>query len=82
MGPACGMILADMGVEVIKLEPLKGDSTRRRPGSGAGFFSAFRRNKKSLAIDNSVARGLAVVYKLAAQVVVFSENSRVAAWPG
>ena len=74
MGPTCGMILADMGAEVIKVEPLKGDSTRRLLGSGAGFYPAFNRNKKSLAVDVGDARGLAIVLKLAAQADVFSEN--------
>jgi len=74
MGPTCGMILADMGAEVIKVEPLKGDSTRKLLGSGAGFFPAFNRNKKSLAIDTGDARGREIVYRLAAQVDVFSEN--------
>ena len=51
MGPTCGMILADLGAEVIKVEPLAGDNTRRLLGSGAGFFPMFNRNKKSLALD-------------------------------
>ena len=46
MGPTCGMVLADLGAEVIKVEPLAGDSTRRLLGSGAGFFALFNRNKK------------------------------------
>ena len=51
MGPMCGMMLADMGAEVIKVEPLDGDRTRRLLGAGAGFFPMFNRNKKSIAID-------------------------------
>ncbi|MGL6112331.1 MAG: CaiB/BaiF CoA transferase family protein [Rubrivivax sp.] len=74
MGPSCGMILADLGAEVIKVEPLAGDSTRRLLGSGAGFFSMFNRNKKSLALDTRDARGREIVLKLAAQADVFSEN--------
>ncbi len=74
MGPTCGMILADMGADVIKVEPLKGDSTRRLLGSGAGFFPTFNRNKKSLAVDASDARGREIVLKLAARADVFSEN--------
>ena len=51
MGPSCGVILADLGCDVIKIEPVKeGDKTRRLPGSGAGFFVTFNRNKRSLAI--------------------------------
>jgi crotonobetainyl-CoA:carnitine CoA-transferase CaiB-like acyl-CoA transferase len=74
MGPTCGMILADLGAEVIKVEPLAGDSTRKLLGSGAGFFSTFNRNKKSLAVDVKDPRGLEVVLRLLAGADVFSEN--------
>jgi len=74
MGPSCGMVLADLGAEVIKIEPLDGDSTRRLPGSGAGFFAMFNRNKKSLALDVADPRGREIVLKLAARADVFSEN--------
>jgi crotonobetainyl-CoA:carnitine CoA-transferase CaiB-like acyl-CoA transferase len=74
MGPTCGMILADLGAEVIKVEPLAGDNTRRLLGSGAGFFALFNRNKKSLALDVKDPRGLEIVLKLVATADVFSEN--------
>ena len=74
MGPTCGMILADLGAEVIKVEPLAGDNTRQLLGSGAGFFSMFNRNKKSLAVDVKDPRGREIVLKLLAQADVFSEN--------
>jgi crotonobetainyl-CoA:carnitine CoA-transferase CaiB-like acyl-CoA transferase len=74
MGPTCGMILADLGAEVIKVEPLAGDNTRRLLGSGAGFFAMFNRNKKSLAVDVKDARGREIVLKLVAGADVFSEN--------
>jgi crotonobetainyl-CoA:carnitine CoA-transferase CaiB-like acyl-CoA transferase len=74
MGPTCGMILADLGAEVVKVEPLAGDSTRRLLGSGAGFFSMFNRNKKSLAVDTRDPRGREIVLKLVAGADVFSEN--------
>ena len=74
MGPTCGMILADLGAEVIKIEPLAGDSTRRLLGSGAGFFGMFNRNKQSLAVDVKDARGREIVLKLLADADVFSEN--------
>jgi crotonobetainyl-CoA:carnitine CoA-transferase CaiB-like acyl-CoA transferase len=74
MGPTCGMILADLGAEVIKVEPLAGDNTRRLLGSGSGFFSMFNRNKKSLAVDAKDPRGLEIVLKLVAGADIFSEN--------
>jgi crotonobetainyl-CoA:carnitine CoA-transferase CaiB-like acyl-CoA transferase len=74
MGPTCGMILADLGAEVIKVEPIAGDNTRKLLGSGAGFFAMFNRNKKSLAVDVKDPRGQEVVLKLAASADVFSEN--------
>ncbi|MBO9514923.1 MAG: CoA transferase [Variovorax sp.] len=74
MGPSCGMILADLGAEVIKVEPLQGDATRRLLGSGAGFFPMFNRNKKSIAVDLADPRGREVVLKLLATADVFSEN--------
>ena len=74
MGPTCGMILGDLGAEVIKVEPLGGDNTRRLIGSGAGFFPMFNRNKKSLAIDTKDPRGREIVLKLVATADVFSEN--------
>lgn len=74
MGPTCGMILADLGAEVIKVEPLAGDATRRLIGSGAGFFPMFNRNKKSLAVDAKSPRGREIVLRLIAGADVFSEN--------
>ena len=74
MGPTCGMILADLGAEVIKVEPLAGDNTRKLLGSGAGFFSMFNRNKSSLAVDVKDPRGREIVLKLVAGADIFSEN--------
>ena len=74
LGPSMGMILADMGAEVIKVEPVKGDNTRRLIGSGAGFYAMFNRNKKSLAVDTKSPRGREIVHKLIATADVFSEN--------
>jgi crotonobetainyl-CoA:carnitine CoA-transferase CaiB-like acyl-CoA transferase len=79
MGPTCGMILADLGAEVIKVEPLAGDSTRKLLGSGAGFFALFNRNKKSLAVDTRTARGREIVLRLVARADVFSENFKAGA---
>jgi crotonobetainyl-CoA:carnitine CoA-transferase CaiB-like acyl-CoA transferase len=74
MGPTCGMVLADLGAEVIKVEPLAGDSTRKLLGSGAGFYPLFNRNKKSLAINLQSPRGREVVLKLIATADIVSEN--------
>jgi len=74
MGPTCGMVLGDLGAEVIKIEPLTGDNTRKLLGAGAGFYPMFNRNKKSLAINLKDPRGLAIVMKLLATADVFSEN--------
>jgi crotonobetainyl-CoA:carnitine CoA-transferase CaiB-like acyl-CoA transferase len=74
MGPTCGMVLGDLGAEVIKVEPLSGDSTRKLLGSGAGFYPLFNRNKKSLAIDLHSAQGREVVQKLIATADIVSEN--------
>lgn len=74
MGPACGMVLADLGAEVIKVEPLAGDGTRALLGSGAGFFALFNRNKKSMALDLQSARGKEAALKLIATADVVIEN--------
>jgi crotonobetainyl-CoA:carnitine CoA-transferase CaiB-like acyl-CoA transferase len=74
MGPTCGMVLADLGAEVIKVEPLAGDNTRRLLGSGSGFFAMFNRNKQSLAVNVQDPRGQEIVLRLVAGADVFSEN--------
>ncbi len=74
MGPTCGMVLADMGAEVIKVEPIDGDRTRHLLGAGAGFFPMFNRNKKSIAIDLQKPEGAAIARKLANSADVVLEN--------
>jgi crotonobetainyl-CoA:carnitine CoA-transferase CaiB-like acyl-CoA transferase len=74
MGPTCGMVLADMGAEVIKVEPIDGDRTRHLLGAGAGFFPMFNRNKKSIAIDLQKPEGEAIARKLANSADVVLEN--------
>jgi len=74
MGPTCGMVLADLGAEVIKVEPPMGDNTRRLLGSGAGFYPLFNRNKKSLVLDLQSPEGQEAVLKLIATADVVSEN--------
>ena len=74
MGPTCGMVLADLGAEVIKVEPPAGDNTRRLLGSGAGFYPLFNRNKKSLVLDLQSPEGKEAVLRLIATADVVSEN--------
>ena len=76
MGPSCGMVLADLGAEVIKVEPIEGDSSRNLLGSGAGFFPMFNRNKKSIALDLKSPQGMEVALKLIASADIVSENFR------
>jgi crotonobetainyl-CoA:carnitine CoA-transferase CaiB-like acyl-CoA transferase len=76
MGPTCGMILADLGAEVIKVEPPGGDKTRRLPGLGIGFFRAFNRNKKSVVIDIATSQGQASATELIGECDVVIENFR------
>jgi crotonobetainyl-CoA:carnitine CoA-transferase CaiB-like acyl-CoA transferase len=77
MGPSAGLILADLGADVIKVEPLgEGDNTRNLAGSGAGFFVAFNRNKRSVQIDLKSARGLVLIKRLIASADVVTENFR------
>ena len=74
MGPTCGMVLADLGAEVIKVEPIEGDRTRHLLGAGAGFFPLFNRNKKSIAIDLRHPEGQAAARKLALSADVVLQN--------
>src|SRR6478609_3405577 len=76
MGPTCGMILADLGAEVIKVERPGGDKTRKLPGLGIGFFRSFNRNKKSVVIDIGTDEGRATAAELAGQCDVVVENFR------
>ncbi|SFB30267.1 Crotonobetainyl-CoA:carnitine CoA-transferase CaiB [Rhizobium sp. NFR07] len=77
MGPSCGMILADLGADVVKIEPYpNGDNTRRLNGSGAGFFPTFNRNKRSLVVDLKSKDGHEVAQKLIDGADVLIENFR------
>ncbi|MBI3372877.1 MAG: CoA transferase [Betaproteobacteria bacterium] len=76
MGPSCGLVLADLGAEVIKVEPIEGDNTRRLMGAGAGFYPVFNRNKKSLAIDLKRAEGREVALRLIDSADAMTENFR------
>lgn len=74
LGPSCGLILADLGMDVIKIEPVEGDPTRTLKGFGVGYFPMFNRNKKSLALNLKSAAGREIALKLAEQADVLLEN--------
>lgn len=76
MGPAVGTILVELGAEVIRIEPIGGDSTRSLMGSGAGYFPMYNRNKKSICLDLKAPRGLELARSLAAAADVVVENFR------
>jgi len=76
MGPSCGLVLADLGADVVKVEPLRGDNTRRLEAAGAGFFPVFNRNKRSLAVDLQREEGRQIVLRLLRKADVLTENFR------
>ena len=77
MGPTAGQVLADLGADVIKVEPSPdGDNTRRLGGSGAGFFTIMNRNKRSLAVNLKSPEGKALVLRLLAGADALVENFR------
>ena len=76
MGPAVGAILVELGAEVIRVEPIGGDSTRHLTGSGAGYFPMYNRNKKSLCLDLKTPEGLHIAQRLCAGADVVVENFR------
>ncbi len=75
MGPCAGVVLADMGADVIKVEPAPGgDHTRLLPGFASGFFATFNRNKRSLAIDLKSPEGRATIHRLVEGADIVLEN--------
>lgn len=76
MGPVCGLVLGDLGADVIKIEPPRGDNTRRLRGSGAGYFPMYNRNKRSVCLDVKSEQGRAAALKLIDRADVFIENFR------
>jgi crotonobetainyl-CoA:carnitine CoA-transferase CaiB-like acyl-CoA transferase len=75
MGPCAGLVLADLGADVVKVEPAPaGDHTRRLPGFAAGFFANFNRNKRSIALDLKRPEGQAAAHRLAARADLVLEN--------
>ena len=76
MGPSVGVILADLGADVIKVEPPEGDRTRTLLGSGSGYFPMFNRNKRSICLDLKNPEDLAHAEGLCATADVVIENFR------
>lgn len=76
MGPSCGMFLALLGAEVIKVEPPRGDKTRHLSGMGEPFFALFNRGKRSLALDLQSDAGQQALHRLLATADVLVENFR------
>ncbi len=75
MGPSCGVVLADLGADVIRVEPAPdGDRTRRLHGFATGFFAYFNRNKRGMCIDLKSPDGLAVATDLVGAADVLIEN--------
>ena len=75
MGPTCGLVLADLGADVVKVEPAPdGDKTRRLTGSGAGFFGTYNRNKRSISVDLKSVEGLEFATNLVRAADVLLEN--------
>lgn len=83
MGPSCGLILGDLGADVIKIEPMpRGDNTRRLAGSGAGFFPTYNRNKRSILLDLKTPEGIGIAHRLIGGADVLIENFRPGALDG
>ena len=76
MGPAVGTILVELGAEVVRIEPIGGDATRKLSGSGAGYFPMYNRNKKSICLDLKDKTGLEVAKRLCHAADVVIENFR------
>jgi len=76
MGPAVGAILVELGAEVVRIEPIGGDSTRKLVGSGAGYFPMYNRNKKSICLDLKSKEGLTIARRLCDAADVVVENFR------
>ncbi|CAA0079796.1 Acetyl-CoA:oxalate CoA-transferase [Halioglobus japonicus] len=76
MGPTVGLILADLGADVIKIEPPKGDNTRRLQGSGGGYFAMYNRNKSSLCLDLKSSEGLTLAQDIVSRSDIMVENFR------
>jgi crotonobetainyl-CoA:carnitine CoA-transferase CaiB-like acyl-CoA transferase len=75
-GAWCSMMLADLGADVVKIEPLEGETTRGHPKAKFKAFDFVNRNKRSLAVDLASPRGVQIILALARRADVFVENYR------
>lgn len=76
MGPTVGHVLASLGAEVIRVEPIGGDQTRRLLGSGAGYFPMYNRHKRSICLDLKSDKGIEIAKKLCDRADILVENYR------
>lgn len=76
MGPSIGLILADLGAEVTRVEPIGGDRTRELRGSGAGYYPMYNRSKRGVCLDLKSAAGLELARRLSQRADVLIENFR------
>lgn len=76
MGPSAGLVLADLGADVVRVEPISGDKTRTLKGSGAGYFAMYNRNKRSIRLNLKSEEGLKIARELLADADVLIENFR------
>ena len=76
MGPMVGLVLAELGADVVKIEPVAGDNTRRLVGSGAGYFPMYARGKRSVALDMKSPAGKEAARRLVREADVLIENFR------
>lgn len=74
MGPSCSLVFADLGADVVKVEPLEGERTRHNVGFGSGLFPLFNRNKRSISLDLKAGEGKTILRKLVTQADVLVEN--------
>ena len=74
MGPSCGLILADLGADIIRVEPSTGDPTRKLKGFGKGYYPFYNRNKESIAINIKTSEGKSIIRKMVEKTDVLIEN--------
>lgn len=74
MGPSCSVVFADLGADVIKVEPPEGERTRQTTGFGSGMFPLYNRNKRSLCLDLKSDAGKAILTKLITTSDALVEN--------